>query len=270
MYFPEGFEDEDEYDYDGGDEDVPDDDYDEEDYYHHHGYDDLYDDVGEDYDYDVWHIHDLWTSVKDHEMALFEYSPEFMDENPTVVDVLRVAEMTIKLVDAIKVRLSSEERDRCQELAIAVSVDLGSQEKVEQLHNNAKEAKKSIMKTLKRSLSEVLPVFLDEHILENILSYLNLLSEEANEVWKFETEDEVNPFLSSLYQSLAEIYRKIRGRLFDDTDLGLTAEIVDHLQEIVSEFSNREDNIDNVEEGEKDQHEEEDDQEKEENPLEKM
>ena len=115
MYFPEGFEHGYVYDYDGEDEDDPEDDYDEEDYYHHHGFDDLYDDVGEDYDY-LWHWHiydDQWTAVKDHEIFLFEYSPESKEEEePRLVDVLMLAEMTIKLVDALKLRLSSEEMDR--------------------------------------------------------------------------------------------------------------------------------------------------------------
>ena len=111
MYFPEGFDDEDEYD---GEDDL-DFDYDEEDYYHHHGFDDLYDDVGEDYDYDVWHIEDQEFYVQDHEIALYEYSPEtILVEDSTVLDVLKVSDMTIKLVEALKLRLGldSEEMDR--------------------------------------------------------------------------------------------------------------------------------------------------------------
>ena len=108
--FPAGFEDE----YDDVEEyDVEDYDYDEEDYYHHHGFDDLYDDVGEDYDYDVWNIQDVGTYVCAHEMSLVEYSPENKEaEDSTVLDVLKVAEMTIKLVDALKLRLDREEMDR--------------------------------------------------------------------------------------------------------------------------------------------------------------
>ena len=111
MYFPEGFDDEDEYD---GEDDL-DFDYDEEDYYHHHGFDDLYDDVGEDYDYDVWHIEDQEFYVQDHEIALYEYSPEtILVEDSTVLDVLKVSDMTIKLVEAVKLRLGldSEEWNR--------------------------------------------------------------------------------------------------------------------------------------------------------------
>ena len=111
MIYPVGFEDEDEYD--GEYDEEEDFDYDEEDYFHHPGFDDLFDDVGEDYDYDVWRIQDLWIYVKDHEMILCEYSPESKEvEGSTVLDVLKVAEMTIKLVEALKLRLDSEERDR--------------------------------------------------------------------------------------------------------------------------------------------------------------
>ena len=108
MYFPEGFDDEDEYD----SEDDPSF-YEDEDYYHHHGFDDLYDDVGEDYDDDIWQqIHDHWFYVQVHEMFLYEYSPEAKEaEDSTVLDVLKVADMTIKLVDALKLRLGSEEMD---------------------------------------------------------------------------------------------------------------------------------------------------------------
>ena len=106
MYFPEGFDDEDEYDSEDDLASV----YDLEDYYHHHGLDDLYDDVGEDYDYDVWHP---LVNVQDHEILLYEYSPETKGfEDSTVVDVLKVADMTIKLVDALKLRLGSEEMNR--------------------------------------------------------------------------------------------------------------------------------------------------------------
>ena len=101
---PEGFDDEDEYD----SEDDLAFDYDEEDYYqyHHHGFDDLYDDVGEDYDFDVWEIHDQGFYVQDHEIVLYENSPETKEvEDLTVLDVLKVSDMTIKLVDALKLRL---------------------------------------------------------------------------------------------------------------------------------------------------------------------
>ena len=52
---------------------------------------------------------------------------------------------------------------RFQRVAEGVSRQLGGVEKVDQLHINAKEVKKIAMKSIKRSLSEVLPVSLEEH-----------------------------------------------------------------------------------------------------------
>ena len=75
------------------------DDYDAEDYYEAY-YEDYYDS-----DYDV--------DIQNHEMFLFEYSPESKEvEDLTGLDVLKVSDMTIKLVEAIKLRLDSEEIDR--------------------------------------------------------------------------------------------------------------------------------------------------------------
>ena len=74
--------DEDDYDYDY----EPD--YDAEDYY-----EDYYDS-----DYDV--------DMQNHEMFLYEYSPESKEvEDLTGLDVLKVSDMTMKLVDALKLRL---------------------------------------------------------------------------------------------------------------------------------------------------------------------
>lgn len=254
MFFPDGFEDDDEYD----SEEDPDFDYDEVDYYHqyhHHGFDDLYDDVGDDYDYDVWGIQDQWTYVKNHEIVLCEYSPENKDggEELTVPDVLKVAEMTMKLVDALKLRLGSEEEDIFLLTAEEVSSQLGGEEKVEQLHNSAKEMKKSVMKSLKRSLSELLPLSLEEHILENILGYLNLYDEETNQAWRLEIPEEDYPILTTIYLSLTQIYCKMRAGLFNTGpgDGPLTPEAIDQLQEVVSEFSEREDSRDQVEKGDK-------------------
>ena len=95
-YDEEDYNDEDLSDeYDGSE----DDDY----HYHNHMYDDLYDDVGDDYDYDAW---DAGYKVEAHEMFLFEYHPELLDdEKPDLFNVLELAEMTSKLVDAVWLRI---------------------------------------------------------------------------------------------------------------------------------------------------------------------
>ena len=128
-----------------------------------------------------------------------------------------------------------------------VSRQLGGDEKVDQLHINAKEVKKIIMKkiamkSLRKSLSEVLPLSLEEHILDNILGHFNLLDESL----KLETtaEEEDKPMLSSLYHKLCQVYTKIReGLLLLGFNYNpLTPEVIDQLQEILAELK-REDGI---------------------------
>ena len=117
---------------------------------------------------------------------------------------------------------------------------------MEQLHNNAREAKKIAMKSLRKSLSEALPLSLEEHILDNILGHLNLLEEEANESWKLETAEEEKAGLSSLYLHLSQIYRSIRSRLFSPWGpyapvyYQLTPGLIDPLQEILAELKTEE------------------------------
>ena len=123
-----------------------------------------------------------------------------------------------------------------------VSWQLGGDGRVDQLHINTKKAKKIVMKSLRKSLSEVLPLSLEEHIVENILGHLNILDEES---WKLKTAEEDKPRLSSLYHQLRQVYTKIRNELLL---LGLnynylTPEVVDQLQEILAEIK-REDGID--------------------------
>ena len=63
--------------------------------------------------YSVWDIEDQEDYVQDHEIVLSEYSPEYiLVENSTVLDVLKVSDMTMKLVEAIKLRLDSQEMNR--------------------------------------------------------------------------------------------------------------------------------------------------------------
>ena len=84
---------------------------------------------------------------------------------------------------------------------------------MEELIINAREAKKIAMKSLRKSLAEMLPWSLEDHLLDNILGHLNLLEEEANQSWRLETAEEDKPGLSSLYQHLSQIYSKIRNGL---------------------------------------------------------
>ena len=131
-----------------------------------------------------------------------------------------------------------------------VSSELGGDEKADQLHNIAKEMKKFAMTSLKRSLSEVLPVSLEEHILENILGYLKMDDEDDEEASWLETSEEDKAILTPIYFSLSQIYCSMRGGLFNTgPGHGLTPEAIDHLRCLMSDFSEREKNKDQVEEG---------------------
>ena len=56
--------------------------------------------------YSVWDVEDPEDYIQDHEMFLAQYVPESKEgEDLTGLDVLKVADMTIKLVDALKLRL---------------------------------------------------------------------------------------------------------------------------------------------------------------------
>ena len=115
---------------------------------------------------------------------------------------------------------------------------------MEQLHNNAKEAKKIALKSMRKSLAETLPWSLEDHLLDNILGHLNLLEEEeeeANESWRLEIAEEDKPGLFSLYLHLRQIYSRIRTRTrifidFDLIDLWPLPELIDQLQEILAEL----------------------------------
>ena len=80
MIYPEFFEEDDvdDYDYDSEEEEY---DYEEED----------------DLDLDDWHWH---IPVLNHEMCLYQYSPEDV-EDVTIFDLLKVSAMTTKLVDSV-------------------------------------------------------------------------------------------------------------------------------------------------------------------------
>ena len=63
------------------------------------------------------------------------------------------------------------------------------------------EVKKIAIKKIIGSLSELLPLSLEEHILDNILGNINLLDEEANGFWRFEAAEEEKPVLFCPSQS---------------------------------------------------------------------
>lgn len=146
-----------------------------------------------------------------------EYIPKKEMEDLTVIDVLKIADGIIKLVDQLDVfKVTSYEEGL---LAAAVRLDnklsalmledhLGGRTKVAQLVTDCREVKKFAMRILRRSLSELLPVVaMEEDILDNIIGYLNPLVEDANVDCKFvETTEEDKTILTSIYRLLCEVY----------------------------------------------------------------
>ena len=95
---------------------------------------------------------------------------------------------------------------------------------------------------------------MEEHVLNNILGNFNLMHEEANGDLRLEAAEEDKPFLSSLYHSLSQIYRKSKdGMMRYDSDLlpELGSVDIDQLQELLSEFTEGEDSQDTSDEAEK-------------------
>ena len=159
MIYPEFFEEDDvdDYDYDSEEEEY---DYEEED----------------DLDLDDWHWH---IPVLNHEMCLYQYSPEDV-EDVTIFDLLKVSAMTTKLVDSVN--LCKEGADEAEaEAAYRVEKLLGGEENMNELERSSKDIKKFAMKSLRTSLAKWLPVLaVEEDILDNILGHMNLLDMEQD------------------------------------------------------------------------------------------
>ena len=248
--------------------DISDDDdygeFDEEDY-------DDDDDFGEvDYDDIDWNI----PVVLDHEMFLFMYIPEeedgAEDKDVTVFDVLKIADMTIKLHEAIELRKEDcdcdidifdlEIIDYNSYFVTALMVEnlIGGKQKLDELLQLMRKVKKFTMTSLRASLSDVLPISLEEDILDNILQSMNLSESypEAKELWKFvEDSEEEKRTLSDLFERISRVFSKMRDDLFSSpTDFEhtffvseLSKELIDQLQEAVDEVcgterSNEEEN----------------------------
>ena len=69
----------------------------------------------------------------------------------------------------------------------------------------AKKAKKLAVKSLKRSLYQLLPVGMEDHILETILDSMDVITD-AKEL---NIPDDEKDGLSSLYRRMADLYTKI-------------------------------------------------------------
>ena len=158
----------------------------------------------------------------------------------TFIDVIMLADAAIQRIDFFK--------------RIRFVVD----ETLDQLVTVCKVIKKFVMRSLRGRLLELLPALsMEEDILDNILSYLNPLGEDANVAWKFvDTTEEDKTIMTSIYRHLSEVSSMIKRRLFtlpfnevfDDYDANKTRPLLrGQLQRILAEIKEGEDQ--GVEEG---------------------
>ena len=141
--------------------------------------------------------------------------------------------------------------------AVVVDELLGGREKMDQLYRDVKEVIKFSMRSLRTSLSGLLPVSLDDHILDKILA-----NTDTEEFVKISEEEKL--VLSTINSLLSHIYSKIRDDLFNPPARAfgvsvvskLSPQLPDQLQEVVawgqrvsslwSEFLTEEKLIDNL------------------------
>ena len=240
MIYPEFFEEDDDYDYYSEGEDYS-----------------LYEEEDYDYDLDDWHI-----PVLNHEMCLYQYSPEDV-EDVTIFDLLKVSAMTTKLVDSVNLRKEAAGADEVEagaevgseaEAAYRVEKLLGGEENMNELERRSKDIKKFAMKSLRTSLAKWLPVLaVEEDILDNILGHMNLLDmeQDVGQDWKFaESTEEEKVVIDSLYSCLSDIYRRMREDLFGFRDFvavdsyHLSQDLIEQLQGIVAQIFEADKEID--------------------------
>ena len=141
--------------------------------------------------------------------------------------------------------------------AVVVDELLGGREKMDQLYRDVKEVIKFSMRSLRASLSGLLPVSLDDHILDKILA-----NTDTEEFVKISEEEKL--VLSTINRLLSHIYSKMRDDLFNPPAHAfgvsvvseLSPQLPDQLQEVVawgqrvsslwSEFLTEENLIDNL------------------------
>ena len=124
----------------------------------------------------------------------------------------------------------------CYVTAVIVEQLLGGKEKMDQLYRTMMEVKKFSMRSLRASLSEILPVSLDDHILDKILA--NIKTEEEF----VESSEEEKLILFTIYQPLSYIYSKMRDDLFNPPSRAFKVSVVselnprlpDQLEEVVA------------------------------------
>ena len=89
---------------------------------------------------------------------------------------------------------------------------MGGEEKLEDLYKDSMQVKKFALRSLRGHLAEVMPISLDDHILENILGHM--ISEEEGKFVR--SSEEEKSVLTEMYRSLSSIYREMSSDLFED------------------------------------------------------
>ena len=174
--------------YFGDDEDIydEDEDYDDEYYYDPDDFehDDLYDDVGDDYDYDAWH---LSCSCRPFHEVLDSYAPTSKSvDNISHIDVFNISHHFTKLVEVIEAEAKDQMQDhfndkQLQWIGLNILMELA-----EKAENLTKKMKQCLEEQLKNVLK--LPNTVVIKILEFLLAYS--ISSNEWDVIKFEENND--------------------------------------------------------------------------------
>ena len=97
--------------------------------------------------------------------------------------------------------------------ALNVEQLLGGDKRLEDLDRDSKAVKKFALRSLRGHLAEVMPAYLDDHILDNILEHIN-----SQEEGKFVTSSaEEKSVVAEIYERFSEIYQMMTFYLHDLT-----------------------------------------------------
>ena len=101
-------------------------------------------------------------------------------------------------------------------LAVLVEKLMGGEEKLEDLYKDSMQVKIFAMRCLRGHLAEVMPISLDDHILDNILGHIN-----SGEGKFVRSSEEEKSDLAEIYRYLSRIYCEISCNLFTEDRTGV-------------------------------------------------
>ena len=190
-------------------------DYDSDEYINHHGYDDLYDDVQEDFGYDAWELasDDLDDCLIPSDLR--DYHPTWKKSEKTFLDVYIVTKKTEELLDVSREKIVADIEDFDKKM-VTILEDLKTIQTVSKKRSTT-------------MLSKV--IHLPDLIIENIFTkivesykcHFDLFGPEEMP-WKYEDQDDDN-VAEVCYSATSEFYQYIlnmfmtEGSGFDLNDL---------------------------------------------------